>query len=245
MVRKSLLAAGENPDLSQVAKLVVSLYTDVSPDHAPTHSSDQVQDYAREILTLGLLWYGFKDAIREGDGDRVMRYWRYFLLLFKACGRKNYSCEAAKLLFSDKTLSPRMQTQLRFSRFVNVHGRQGTNVPLDLHCEHLNRVVKDALINMGSNWTDKSINRAGRSVGVLSNLCQLLQEADSGKQTPPSHARDLQRLLSCLADLKPFECVQGRTTNCVFKTGLLQLQNRPAFIAWLKQQYYLYSIYKL
>ena len=106
MARKSLLAAGENYDLSQVAKLVVSLYTDVSPDHTPTHSSDQVQDYAKEILTLGLLWYGFKDAIR----DRVMLYWRYFLLFFKAYGGKNYSCEAVKLLFSDKTLSPRMQT---------------------------------------------------------------------------------------------------------------------------------------
>ena len=102
VVRKSLLAAGENPDLSQVAKLVVSLYTDMSPDHTPTHSSDQVQDYAKEILTLGLLWYGFKDAIREGDRDRVMQYWRYFLVLFKACRRKNYSCEAAKVLFSDR-----------------------------------------------------------------------------------------------------------------------------------------------
>ena len=70
MVRKSLLAAGEDPDLSQVA--VAPLYTDVSANHTPTHSSDQIQDYAKEILILGLLWYGFKDAIREGDRDRVM-----------------------------------------------------------------------------------------------------------------------------------------------------------------------------
>ena len=131
-----------------------------------TQSLDQVQDYAEEILTLGLIWNGFKDAIREGNEnrDRVRQYWRYFLLLFKACGRKSYSCEVAKLLYCNKMLSPRIQTQLRFSRFVNIHGRQETNIPLDLHCEHLNRVVKDALINMGSNWTDKSINRAGKSV---------------------------------------------------------------------------------
>ena len=31
----------------------------------------------------------FKDAIREGDGNRVLRVWKYFLLLFKAADRKN------------------------------------------------------------------------------------------------------------------------------------------------------------
>jgi L1 cell adhesion molecule like protein len=38
------------------------------------------------------------DDIREGDGERILRCWRYFLLLFKATGRKNYSIEAFTLL---------------------------------------------------------------------------------------------------------------------------------------------------
>ncbi len=27
--------------------------------------------YAVELLTLTLFWYGFRDAIKEGDGDRI------------------------------------------------------------------------------------------------------------------------------------------------------------------------------
>ena len=30
----------------------------------------------------------FVDAVREGDGKRILRCWRYFLLLFKATGRR-------------------------------------------------------------------------------------------------------------------------------------------------------------
>ena len=56
---------------------------------------DHVPEYA---LTLGLLYMESIDDIREGDGERILRCWRYFLLLFKATGRKNYSIEAFTLL---------------------------------------------------------------------------------------------------------------------------------------------------
>ena len=34
---------------------------------------DNVFEYAKETLTMGLLLLEFKDAVREGDGDRVLR----------------------------------------------------------------------------------------------------------------------------------------------------------------------------
>ncbi len=48
------------------------------PD-AKTH--DSVHAFACEVLTLGLLLMEFNDAIREG-GKRIIKCWRYFLLLF-------------------------------------------------------------------------------------------------------------------------------------------------------------------
>ena len=36
---------------------------------------DRVQQYASEVLTHGLLLMEFIDAIREGDGDRIIRCW--------------------------------------------------------------------------------------------------------------------------------------------------------------------------
>ena len=58
------------------------------------------------ILVLGLFWMGFHDAIREGDGERVMMYWKFLLPIFKTLGRKNYIVECVKLqLQRDLTIS--------------------------------------------------------------------------------------------------------------------------------------------
>ena len=43
------------------------------------NTDDGVLIYARELLTLGLFWMGFHDAIREGDGERVTMYSYLFL----------------------------------------------------------------------------------------------------------------------------------------------------------------------
>ena len=53
--------------------------------------------YACETLSLGLIYLEFQDAIREGDGSRVLQVWK-FLLLFKASKLKNYATEAFTLL---------------------------------------------------------------------------------------------------------------------------------------------------
>ena len=34
---------------------------------------DGVCEYAQEVLSLGLLYMEFNDAIREGDGERILR----------------------------------------------------------------------------------------------------------------------------------------------------------------------------
>ena len=113
---------------------------------------DDVQAYASEVLSLGLLLMEFVDGIREGDGDRIIRCWHYMMLLFKANGRKNYSIEALNLLLQlNYTLSPRMAAQLTWNRTVNVHGRPGKNVSSDLRMEHLNRECKNSISGMGAN----------------------------------------------------------------------------------------------
>lgn len=46
--------------------------------------------HACEQLLMGLLWYGFKDAIREGDGPAVMSYWKVLMVIFKLTGHSKY-----------------------------------------------------------------------------------------------------------------------------------------------------------
>ncbi len=50
---------------------------------------------------------------------------------------------------------------------MNTVGRPGHNIPCDLFLEHLNRLCKEMINGMGSNKTDKSITRIGRSIGPI------------------------------------------------------------------------------
>ena len=54
--------------------------------------------YACNVLSSGLLLMEFKDAVGEGDGNRILRCWKYFLIHFKLEKRTNYSVEAFILL---------------------------------------------------------------------------------------------------------------------------------------------------
>ena len=53
-----------------------------------------------------LLHEEFKDAIREGDGERVLRVWKFLLIIFKASNKSNYSIEAFNLLAQYYILLP-------------------------------------------------------------------------------------------------------------------------------------------
>ena len=133
--------------LDEVTSLVVEQYVDLSTMFSKPHdkrnplpaTTDRVNVYACETLSLGLLFLEFKHAIQGGDSDRVMRVRKYILLLFKASAQKNYAIEALILLSQYYLiLPPHLAEQVKWSRFVNVHGLPGHNISCDLHMEHLN-----------------------------------------------------------------------------------------------------------
>ena len=90
-----------------------------------------------------MLFLEFKDAIREGDGTRVLCCWKYFMLVFRASGHTNYCLEAFNLFVQYYyTLTPRLAEQMLWGRFINNEGKMGHNISCDLHMEHLNRTIK-------------------------------------------------------------------------------------------------------
>ena len=103
-----------------------------------------------DLLSSGLLWHGFHDAIREGDGDRIIVYWKFLMVVFRSEWHYNYmyTNEALKLIVQSVVLSPRKVAELKWSRSINTQGRIGKNVPVDLHMEHLNQKLKMMMRNM-------------------------------------------------------------------------------------------------
>ena len=164
------------------------------------------------------------------------------LLIFHAAKRKNYSKEAAILLVQDNFLPTKCQVaQLRYSRFINVHGRQGCNIPCDLFMEHLNRQLKSVIGNMGSNIQPITIANAARAIGVVHDICsvfekELKSQEESGYHPKPSYQKDLQTILTVLAD----ECIlheQGTRSYTSFKLkqGILDQYNEEETLSWLTE----------
>ena len=190
-------------------------YTSESSSYA-YNTSDCVSSYAIQLLRIGALYMEFADAIREGDRERVFRCWRYFLPIFQASHSTNYSCEALLFLYQHLfDFSPRLSNQLIWGRFVNVHGLPGRNIPMDLHMEHLNRLAKDAIRNLKSNKTPRSISRIGRAIGTLAPLLDNFDEENSvhlssSKYRKPSASKDICIVVEHLIKDEVFSITPGR-----------------------------------
>ena len=173
-------------------------YTNNTAYEYTNKAAKTAYEYTREVLSLGLLFLNFKDAVREGDGDRVLLMWKYFMLIFKASGCKNYAAEAFSLLSQYHiTLPPNLAEQLKWSRFVNIHGLKGHNISCD---QHMNRQIQSAVGGLGANKTPKAIIRVGKAIGVLSSVTESFDvevgvATPSGKHSEESMQKDLKKIV--------------------------------------------------
>ena len=155
--------------LNDIALHVVNQHVDLAivfKDPSSKETPGTAYDYACEVLTLGLFIMNFKDAVRGGDGEHVLLLWKFMLLIFKATGRKNYALEALTLLSQYYILiPPNLAEQLKWSRFINIHGCPGHNISCDLHMEHINKVVKVVIEGLRANKSEKSIKRVAKAIG--------------------------------------------------------------------------------
>ena len=196
--------------LCRIAENIVDSFVHFGYHRNTQRSEDGVYEYGRQLLSVGLFYLEYSDAVREGDGERVFRCWRYLLPIFKSSGRTNYSIEALSTLYQYQyQLTPRQSAELMWSRFINIHGVRGRNIPCDLHQEHLNRICKTAIGNLGVNKTEVAIKRAANTLGTLSPL---LHQYDSqnhvqdtcGSHHSPSSERDRDRIVSHLLQSEIF-----------------------------------------
>jgi L1 cell adhesion molecule like protein len=233
--------------LDDIATFIVHTHVDLATTFkvAETSGSSTVYSYACEALTLGLFMMDFKDAVREGDGDRVLSLWKYMFLLFKASNRKNYAIEAFTLLSQYYLLfPPNIAEQLKWSRFVNVHGLPGANISCDLHMEHLNRLVKVAIEGLGANKSEKAIRRASKALKVASEVTDSYdQEAKvpetSGKHADVSFTGDIEKVVEQLVECDTFN-PSTCSTHASFshlRTNLITTLDEDKVKDWMAEQF--------
>ena len=196
-----------------------------------------------QLLRTGCLYLEFADAIREGNEEHVIRCWCYLLLIFRAAQCTNYACESFHLLYQHSyALSPRLSNQLMWSRFINVHGLPGRNIPLNLHMEHLNRRAKDAIKNLGSNKTVGAVTRVGHCIGALSHVLdqfdrENLVDSGSSKYWKPRATKDISIAVEELVNIQAFSVQEGRRHRH-YPEGKDLLESIPQkeLLEWMMQQ---------
>ena len=97
------------------------------------------------------------------------------LPIFQQEGHYNYAKEGFNVISQNLIFSDRKRTELKWSRTVNVHGRRGHNIPIELHFEHLNRRLKCMIGNLHSNVQPSSIERVAKALGVVHHVCEVFQ----------------------------------------------------------------------
>ena len=243
--------------LMDVASAIVDQHVDLSTNFADskskesTHSHtarkkpDGVYAYSCETLTLGLLFLEFKDSIREGDGDRDMRAWKYFLLIFKAAGRKNYAIEALTMLTQYHiTLPPRLAEQLKWSRFINTHSTTAHNISCDLHMEHMNKIAKVAIDGLRANKSEKAITRVGKAIGTMTSTLDNFDTIndvpeESGAHSMKSNEKDLHKVVNQLVKSRVFDIIPGRKHKSFpnIKTNYIRTLPEQGLKDWMIDHY--------
>ena len=234
--------------LDSAVRTLISEFVDMSfpkkPKKVPKNQ-DHILEYAKETLTMGLIFLEFKDAVREGDGDRVLRCWKFLFLFFRASGHTNYTLEALTLLSNyHYLLPPRYAEQMKWNQFINTQGKRGANISADLHIEHLNRICKDAVSHLGANKTPKAVIRIGKVVGIVSSTLDHYDKVTgvdqgSGKHTRRSDRDDLNLVLKELRESKVFVYSKGRKHKKFqrIRCNMFNSINRAKFDSWINTNF--------
>ena len=178
---------------------------------------DGVFEYACAVLNDGLNFLEFRDAIHEGDGERIIRCWKVMLLYFFHGKRTKYTLEAIHLQAAvSACVSPCLREELIWCRVVNTCGGLGNNLPTDLYMEHLNRTLKDYLGGLGPNASEKNMVQMSKSLRGLMDVTKYFDDIseispESISHTKYSNNKDAQLILKELTtESKVFDYIPGR-----------------------------------
>ena len=138
------------------------------------------------------------------------------MLYFRHYRHYEYALEAFHTLALVEIVAPpHVRQQITWSQVVNSRGGAGNNIPVDLHLEHLNWLLKDKIIGIGANVSEQAIVEASKSLHGVKAVCDNFDKstgihADSVHHTKKSSSKDQELIWQQLNELKVFSYIPGR-----------------------------------
>ena len=205
---------------------------------------DDVYNYNCALMTDCFLFFNFLDAIKEGDGVRIMRQYKYIMLYCKADGSHStkYALEYLYQFFLvHALLSERDSARFVWNRSVNNSGKKGTNIPLDEDTEHSNNFLKQGIRNLGQMslrmlFRDYPMQKVQQhqKTNLDDSIKRLLR---SGKYSTGSLERDLNELVKRAVEFNIFTELEGRTYKQVssFRRDRLADMDASSLHKWINK----------
>ncbi|XP_066910120.1 uncharacterized protein [Clytia hemisphaerica] len=206
---------------------------------------DDLYKYSCTRLCTGLLLLNANDAVKEGDGDRLVRFYNIFTFIFRMNGNDKYAYICLRLKARELALlSPRDFHRLKWNRFVNNQGGYGQNISCDLRLEHINKVTKALIKSQGmQNLTDESVESITKSIGGMEELVQS-SLADAGVTKRSGHHSNkhqhqlfhsLFKEVHCVS--KNFRKTEGRRLDHFkdFDSDIFSKLNKVMLLKWIKR----------
>ncbi|KAK3106317.1 hypothetical protein FSP39_017544 [Pinctada imbricata] len=195
--------------------------------------ADHKRDYALMIMWRGLNQRIRKDTIRENDGERMIRHWKFDMLQFFEKNHPKYFLQGQQLLSAcNGAVSPRLKHTIIWNRTVNTRGGKGNNIAMDLHMEHLNNEYKASVKDSGTLTAD-TIARHSQMVGIgkaIRNVYKLkLSDGHTRthRKAVVDRSKDLKTFVEMMYFERIFENNPGRRHSAFqdFKFEILQNVN--------------------
>ena len=176
-----------------------------SPDN-----EDFLKNYSFCILKYILLDY--KDAVKEGNGERLATLHKVLLPYFKSLSGSNAYAIAMliSVVQNEICLSNAEGFHCKWASTANWKGGSGKkNIEIDLLQENRNKDIKQSIKMMGASKTVSAIERSSRSSGgerqIVENYDQQLSRvAPSSSHSHRPSTTDEVKIMTDFRELKPF-----------------------------------------
>ena len=177
-----------------------------SPD-----DEDFLKNYSLCLLKYYLILLDYKDAVKEGNGERLATLHKVFLPYFKSL--PGFNAHAIEMLTSvvqnDIFLTNAEAFHCKWASTPNWKGGSRKNIEIDLLQENRNEDIKKSIKMMGANKRVSAIERSSRSSGGERQIVKNYDQQFSSVPPSSSHIHrssttDEVKIMTDLRELKPF-----------------------------------------
>ncbi|XP_071500137.1 uncharacterized protein [Diadema antillarum] len=173
--------------------------TDVLPDKwycgeacaLDSEDDDHVLNHSKAITLEGLRHQARRAAVRAGNGPVMVDDWKIDLLSFWSKRHPKYLINAHYFLACVGGFAPQnTRTSLIWNRVINVAGRRGGNIGMDLATEHINLEYKETINHCRGNVTERHADRCAKMSGPFGRyLDDMFSDAGIVSMKTPSRKR--------------------------------------------------------